>query len=339
MKTFKSDNVSGMHPKILEAIGDANKNHENPYGGDTYTKDAINSIRKLFQKDVDVYFMLSGTSANVVGLSAILKPFEGVICTETAHINTDECGAFERFTGCKILYTKTGDGKLRIGDVKGFLSHQDDEHRVQPKVISISQTTEVGSLYSVEEIKALADFAHEHNMYLHLDGARIANAVVALDSSFKQMITDTGVDLLSFGGTKNGMMIGEAIVSFNKEISRNLKYHRKQGMQLLSKMRFISCQFIPYIEDGIWEECARHANEMGQYLKEALNKCNGIEVEGGLNTNMIFAYMDKSISDSLQEKFGFNVIDKASNLARLVTSFDTEKEEIDKFIQAIKEIS
>lgn len=338
MKTFKSDNVSGVHPKILNAILNANKGHENPYGGDTYTKAAIESIKRLFGQDIDVYFMLSGTSANVVGLGALLKPFEGVICTETAHINTDECGAFERFCGCKILNIKTDNGKLKIDDIKVFLKHQNDEHRVQPKVISISQTTEIGTLYSAEEIKTLADFAHEHGMYLHLDGARIANAVVALDSSFEEMITDTGVDLLSFGGTKNGMMIGEAIISFNKEISKNLKYHRKQGMQLLSKMRFMSCQFIPYIEDEIWRECAKHANEMGQYLKNALNKCEGIRVKEGLKTNMIFAYMDKDISDSLQEKIGFNIIDEETNLVRLVTSFDTEKEEIDKFIKAINEI-
>lgn len=339
MKMFKSDNVSGVHPKIMQAIMDANTGHQSPYGEDEFTKRAAESIKELFKADADVYFVISGTAANVIGLSGLLKPFEGVICTETAHINTDECGAFEKFSGSKILYTPEHDGKIKIEDIKKFLTHPDDEHRVQPKIISISQTTETGTLYSVEEIKELADFAHSNNMYLHLDGARLANAVIALDSSFKEMITDTGVDLLSFGGTKNGMMIGEAIVSFNKDISKNFKYYRKQGMQLLSKMRFVSCQFIPYIEEGIWKENATQANDMGSYLKERLRECRGVKVQEGYKTNMIFANVEDKIIDDLQEEFGFYVIDEATNLIRLVTSFDTTKEDIDAFIEAIKRLN
>lgn len=338
MKMFKSDNISGVHPKILQAVIDANVGHESPYGNDTYSKKAIESIRNLFQRDVDVYFTLLGTAANVIGLDGLLNTFQGVVCTETSHINTDECGAFEKFTGSKILYTPEHDGKIKIKDIKKFLTHPDDEHRVQPKVISISQTTETGTLYSLEEIKELADFAHDNDMYLHLDGARLANAVVALETTFKEMIVDTGVDLLSLGGTKNGMMIGEAIVSFNKEISKNFKYHRKQGMQLLSKMRFVSCQFIPYIDDRVWEECARSANSMGKYLKEELSQCQGVVVKEGYKTNMIFANFNKKIIENLQEEFGFYVIDQAEDLVRLVTSFDTNKEDIDKFIEAIKKL-
>lgn len=338
MKMFKSDNISGVHPKILQAVIDANVGHESPYGNDTYSKKAIESIRNLFQRDVDVYFTLLGTAANVIGLDGLLNTFQGVVCTETSHINTDECGAFEKFTGSKILYTPEHDGKIKIKDIKKFLTHPDDEHRVQPKVISISQTTETGTLYSLEEIKELADFAHDNDMYLHLDGARLANAVVALETTFKEMIVDTGVDLLSLGGTKNGMMIGEAIVSFNKEISKNFKYHRKQGMQLLSKMRFVSCQFIPYIDDRVWEECARRANSMGKYLKEELSQCQGVVVKEGYKTNMIFANFNKKIIENLQEEFGFYVIDQAEDLVRLVTSFDTNKEDIDKFIEAIKKL-
>lgn len=337
MKSFKSDNVSGIHPKVLEAIKQANIGHDSPYGNDKWTERATESIRSLFEKDVDVYFVALGTASNVIGLSGLINTFEGVVCTETAHINTDECGTFERFSNSKLLYIEDHDGKIKIEDIKKHLTHIDDEHRVQARVISISQTTETGTLYTVGEIKELADFAHENNMYLHLDGARLANAIVALDSSFKEMVADTGVDLLSLGGTKNGMMIGEAIVSFNKEISKNFKYHRKQGMQLLSKMRFVACQFIPYIEDGVWEECARNANQMGQYLKERLGQFEEIEVQEGFKTNMIFANMDKRIIDNLQEKFGFYTIDEKTNLVRLVTSFDTEKEDVDKFILAIED--
>ena len=339
MKMFKSDNISGVHPKIMKSIMDANTGHQSPYGEDEFTKLAADSIRGLLEADVDVYFTLLGTAANVVGLSGLLNTFEGVVCTETAHINVDECGAFEKFSGSKILYTPEHDGKIKIEDIKKFMNHPDDEHRVQPKIISISQTTETGTLYSVEEIKELADFAHSNDMYLHLDGARIANAVIALDSSFKEMITDTGVDLLSLGGTKNGMMIGEAIVSFNKDLSKNFKYYRKQGMQLLSKMRFVSCQFIPYIEDEVWKECAKAANDMGLYLKEKLRECSSVKVQEGYKTNMIFANVDDIIIEKLQEKFGFYLIDGDTNLVRLVTSFDTTREDIDLFVDAIKKLS
>nr|WP_300006222.1 low specificity L-threonine aldolase [Tissierella sp.] len=339
MKMFKSDNVSGVHPKIMKSIMDANTGHQSPYGEDEFSKAAADSIRSLFEADADVYFTLLGTAANVVGLTGLLNRFEGVVCTETAHINVDECGAFENFSGSKILYTPEHDGKIKIEDIKKFMNHPDDEHRVQPKVISISQTTETGTLYSLEEIKELADFAHENDMYLHLDGARIANAIVALNSSFKEMVTDTGVDLLSLGGTKNGMMIGEAIVSFNKELSKNFKYYRKQGMQLLSKMRFVSCQFIPYIEEEVWRECAEAANDMGSYLKEKLRECSSVKVQEGYKTNMIFANVEDKIIETLQEEFGFYLIDEATNLIRLVTSFDTTKEDIDRFVKAIKGLS
>lgn len=339
MRMFKSDNNSGVHPKILESIISANTGHDNPYGYDKYSAEAKKKIRELFEKEVDIYFVTTGTAANIIGLSCLLEPFEAVVCTDTAHINTDEGGSFERISGSKILYTEGKDGKLEIEDIKPFLTVKGDEHRVQPRIISISQTTETGTLYTVEEIKALADFAHDNHMLLHIDGARIANAVVALNTSFKEMITDTGVDLLSFGGTKNGMMVGEAIISFNNDLTKDLKYYRKQGMQLLSKMRFISAQFIGYLEGELWRENAQNANSMGQYLANELSKLEGVTVKEGLMTNMIFANMNKKIIDELQEKFGFYTIDEDTNLVRLVTSFDTTKEDIDRFIEAIKEVN
>lgn len=339
MRMFKSDNNSGVHPKILESIISANTGHDNPYGYDKYSVEAKKKITELFEKEVDIYFVTTGTAANIIGLSCLLEPFEAVVCTDTAHINTDEGGSFERISGSKILYTEGKDGKLEIEDIKPFLTVKGDEHRVQPRIISISQTTETGTLYTVEEIKALADFAHDNHMLLHIDGARIANAVVALNTSFKEMITDTGVDLLSFGGTKNGMMVGEAIISFNNDLTKDLKYYRKQGMQLLSKMRFISAQFIGYLEGELWRENAQNANSMGQYLANELSKLEGVTVKEGLMTNMIFANMNKKIIDELQEKFGFYTIDEDTNLVRLVTSFDTTKEDIDRFIEAIKEVN
>lgn len=336
MKMFMSDNNSGVHPEIMKAIMEINKGHDYSYGNDSTTKEATERISELFGKEVDVYFVTSGTAANVIGLSGLLKTYEAVVCADTAHINTDECGAFERFSNSKIIYIPNKEGKIDKEGVSKVLYSLGDEHQSQPKVISISQTTETGALYTVEEIKELADFAHANNMLLHVDGARIANAVVALNTTFKEMITDTGVDLLSFGGTKNGMMIGEAIVSLSKDLSKAFKFHRKQGMQLLSKMRFVSVQFIAYLKDELWRKNALNANNMGQYFAEKLSQFPEIKLKDELKTNMIFAYMDKKLIKTLQEKFDFYVIDEETGLIRLVTSFDTTKEEIDRFIDAIK---
>lgn len=336
MRIFVSDNNSGVHPRILDALDEANRGHQPSYGNDSYTEKAIDLFRQAFQKDLDVYFVTSGTAANIIGLTGLLQPFEGVVCPDTAHINTDECGAFERFGGNKLIYIGNKNGKIYPEDIRGLLGSRGDEHRVEPRLISISQVTELGSLYTVEEIRALADFAHENHMYLHIDGARIANAVVALDSSFKEMISDTGVDLLSFGGTKNGMMMGEAIVSFNKELSKNFKYIRKQGMQLISKMRFMSAQFIPYLEEEIWEENARNSNQMAEYLKDELIKNFNVSVDPGQEANIIFAQFPDKYRDLLAREFSTFEMDGENNIIRLVTSFDTRKKDVDNFVGEIK---
>lgn len=335
---FMSDNNSGVDPKIMEAIVNINKGHDYSYGTDNTTSLAERKISELLGKEVDIYFVTTGTAANVIGLSGLLRPYEAVVCADTAHINVDECGALERFTGSKILAVENKDGKIYKEEIGKLLYSLGDEHQSQPKIISISQTTETGTLYSIEEIKDLADFAHKNDMLLHVDGARIANAIVALDSSFKEMIGDTGVDLLSFGGTKNGMMIGEAIVSLNKEKSKSFKFYRKQGMQLLSKMRFISAQFIAYIEDDLWKKNAKNANDMGKYFAEELSRFPEIKLQDEPKTNMIFAHMKKDLIEGLLEEFDFYVLDEETGLIRLVTSFDTSKDDIDKFIDAIKRI-
>lgn len=339
MKMLLSDNNSGVHPNILEAIYECNTGHEPSYGADKYTKKAIGLIREAFQKDVDVYFVTTGTAANIVGLAGILAPYEGVIAPDTAHINVDECGALERFGGTKILYVPNREGKIYPEAVEVYLTSIGDEHQVQPRIISISQISELGTAYTVGEIEELANFAHDNGMLLHMDGARIANAVVALDSSFKEMVTDTGVDLLSFGGTKNGMMMGEAIISFNKDISKAFKYVRKQAMQLVSKMRFISAQFIPYMEQGIWRENAINSNKMAKYLKKKLSKIPGIRVDNKTLGNMIFLQIPKEWNQPLQERYPVYIVDKESNTIRLVTSFDTREEDVDAFVDYIERIS
>ena len=337
MKTFKSDNTSGVHEKVLKAMLEANFEHDYPYGADATTKIAIEKMRDSFGKDVDVYFVTTGTAANVIGLSGLLRSFEGVVSADTAHINVDECGALEKISGSKIIHVPNRDGKVSIDDIKPLLSVVGDEHASQPKVISISQTTELGTLYSLDEIKDIADFAHENNMYLHMDGARISNAVVALDTSFKEMVTDTGVDILSFGGTKNGMMMGEAIVVLNNEISSRYKFYRKQGMQLLSKMRFVSAQFLAFLDEDVWKINAVNANSMGRYMVEKLMEFDKIKLKSDFKTNMIFAYMEQDLIDHLLKSFGFYVIDEREGLIRLVMSFDTNKEDVDGFINSIRD--
>ncbi|WP_313233926.1 threonine aldolase family protein [Tissierella praeacuta] len=338
MKMFMSDNNSGVHPNIIEAIINVNNGHDYSYGNDITTKKAIEKIRELLGVEADIYFVTTGTAANVIGLSGLLKPYEAVVCANTAHINVDECGALEKFSGSKILQISTENGKISKEEVIAFLHSLGDEHQSQPRIISISQTTETGTLYSIKEIKDLANFAHENNMLLHIDGARIANAVVALDTTFKEMITDTGVDLLSFGGTKNGMMIGEAIVSLNKDLSKGFKFYRKQGMQLLSKMRFVSAQFVAYLSNELWKENASNANNMGKYFADRLLEIPGVTLKSKPETNMLFVYMKKDLINSLQKEFDFYLINEETNLIRLVTSFDTSKDDIDNFIEFIKNI-
>ena len=242
-RNFASDNNAGIHPQVIEAIAAANDGHVVAYGDDPFTARAIKLFQKHFGRDVAVHFVFGGTGANVLGLKAITKPYEAIICAETAHVNVDECGAPENFTGCKLLTVSTPDGKLRVEQIKSLLHGIGVEHHVQPRVISVSQATEMGTVYTKKELKTLADFAHDHNLLLHVDGARLANAAVSLKANLKEITADAGVDVLSFGGTKNGMMYGEAVIFFNKAFGGDFKYIRKQGMHLPSKMRYISAQF------------------------------------------------------------------------------------------------
>jgi len=338
MKMFASDNNSGVHPKILEAICDCNREHVLSYGDDLYTKKAIEKFKEVFGDEIEVYFVANGTGANVIGLSSLLRPFEGVICAETAHINVDECGAIERFSGSKLLQVPHNKGKITIEVIRKTLHGLGDEHHTQPKVISISQVTEFGTVYSIKELKELADFAHENNLLLHVDGSRISNAAAALGCSFKEMLKDTGVDLVSFGGTKNGMMYGEAIISFNPELSKNLKYARKQGMQLLSKMRFIAAQFIAFLEKDLWRQNAVQANSMAKLLEEELKSVTEVKFLSEIQANMIFVEIPREWIEKLQEKYYFYVVDEETSLVRWVTSYDTTEEEVMDFVGYIKGI-
>src|SRR5688572_26824138 len=240
MKAFASDNYSGVHPEIMDALVRANTEHQGAYGNDEFTSRTIQLFKKYFGEPTEVFFVYNGTGANVLGLSALTQSFHSILCSELAHINVDESTAPEKFTGCKLLGISTSNGKIYPDQVEEKIIRIGDQHHPQAKVISISQSTEYATVYTVEEVKALSAVAKKHKLFLHMDGSRISNAAVSLNKDFKAFTLDAGVDILSFGGTKNGMMFGEAILIFNPELAQNFFYRRKQGMQLHSKMRFIS---------------------------------------------------------------------------------------------------
>lgn len=335
---FASDNNSGIHPEIFNAIGEANSGHVIAYGDDPYTEKAKTLFKNHFGKECEVFFVLTGTGANVLGLSAIARPYHAIICAETAHIAVDECGAPERFTGCKLIEVPTKNGKLNPSMIMPYLHSVGFEHHVQPHVISISQSTEMGTVYSSSEVKELADFAHNNNMLLHMDGARLANAVITLNCSFHEITKSVGVDVLSFGGTKNGLLFGEAVVFFNPELAENFKYIRKQGMQLASKMRFISAQFIPYFEKDIWKTNASHANRMAKLLYEKIRVLPGVKITQPVESNGVFAIIPKQVVDQLQKKYFFYIWNYETTEIRLMTSFDTQEKDVIDFVETLKNL-
>ncbi len=335
---FASDNNSGVHPNILSALGMVNEGHTIAYGDDPYTQQAIDLFKREFGNQAEVFFVFIGSAANVLGLKAATQPYNAIICSETAHINVDECGAPERFTGCKLLTVSTPDGKLTPELVKKHMHGFGFQHHAQPKVISISQPTELGTLYSPKEIKELSKYAHANNMYLHMDGARIANAAAALQIPFADFTTKAGVDILSFGGTKNGMMYGEAIVFINPSLAAEFMYTRKQGLQLASKMRYISAQFTAYLSNQQWKGTAVHANSMAKLLERELKQFSEIHITQPVDVNGIFAIVPHSIIEPLQKEFFFYVWDEDRNEVRWMTSWDTTEADIAEFVTLLKNL-
>lgn len=337
-KSFASDNNSGVHPIIMEALSKANTGHTIGYGDDEITRTAEEKFRLLFGCDLDVYFVFSGTAANVISLASLCEPFHSIICAETSHIHVDECGAPERFTGCKLIPVKTKYGKLTPELIEAYLTGINVEHHSQPHIISITQASELGTVYRPDEIKALSELAHKHNMYLHIDGARIANAVASLGCSVSEITKASGVDVLTFGGTKNGMMFGEAIIFFNKALSKNFKFIRKQGMQLYSKMRFVSVQFIAYLENGLWLQNAKNANNMANILAEEIKKIPQIRITQKVEANGVFAQVPKYIIEPLLKDFFFYFWDEPNDEVRWMCSYDTTETDVLDFVGAIKKL-
>ena len=344
---FGSDNHSGISPEVIEAITKANSEHALAYGDDEYTQRLERLVKATFGEQARVYLVFNGTGANVLSIDAMCRSHEAVVCAETAHINVDECGAPQRVVGCRLLTVDTPDGKLTPALVKTRLHGFGFEHHSQPKAISISQPTELGTLYTLDEIKALADLAHEYNMYLHVDGARLANAAVALGCSFKEMTTDLGVDALSFGGTKNGLLMGESCVLLNPALDVDMKYRRKQMTQLASKMRFMAAQMEAYLgveesksqkaKEPLWKRNARHSNAMAQLLRSEVEKVEGVKIMYPVQVNSVFAQLPTAVWHRLQERYFFYDWDEAADVVRWMCSFDTTEEDIHAFVGALKE--
>jgi threonine aldolase len=333
---FASETYSGVHKKILESVSKVNFGHERAYGDDPYTLEAKKIILEELGGE-ELVFVYNGTAANVMAIDSITDKYNSVICPDTAHIYTHEVGAPARFSSNTLFTVESKDGKLDVEKAEKFLSFMGNEHHSQPKVVSITQPTEYGTLYTKEEVKAIADFAHKNGMLLHMDGARIANAAVSQNSTLKEITKDLGVDVLSFGGTKNGLMFGEAVVYFTKDYSEKVKYLKKQNLQLNSKMRFLSAQFIPYIKENLWKINAEHANKMALMLKYGLERIEGIEISQEVEVNILYVKMSSDKINKLLEKFHFYPM--GDDEIRLVTSFDTKIEEVEALIRKVKELS
>jgi len=334
---FASDNYAGIHPEILEAIGRANGGHQVAYGADVYTQHLQGVFKQHFGAQATAYPVFNGTGANVVSLQAMTERWDAVICAESAHINVDECGAPERVGGLKLLAVPTSQGKLTPELVELAAGGRGDEHRAQPKVVSITQSTELGTLYSVDEIASIVELAHARHLTVHLDGARIANAAVALDVPMRAFTTDVGVDVVSFGGTKNGMMLGECVVVLNPEAVRGMVFLRKLSMQLASKMRFVSVQFDALLSGDLWLRNALHANTMAARLEAAVRDVDGVEVQRPVEANSVFAILPAAVTARLQSRYPFYVWDESTGEVRWMTSFDTTEADVDGFATALRD--
>ena len=336
-RSFASDNNAGIHPKILKAVSAANRGHAVGYGDDVYTETAVRKFKQHFGSDIEVFMVFNGTAANCLSLKAATESYQAVICTEAAHIYTDECGAPEKFTGCKLIPIAAPDGKLTVKAVSHAYHGIGDQHHVQPRVISITQATEMGTLYQAKEVRDLARFAHQRDMLLHMDGARIANAAAALGLTLREATRDLGVDVLSFGGTKNGAMGAEAVVFFDKKLARDFLYVRKQGMQLASKMRFISAQCDALLSGDLWRRNAEHANRMADLLMNEIGKIPQVKIVYPVEANGVFAKIPRQAIAKIQKRYFFYVWNEEESVVRWMCSWDTTESDVRQFAKFVAE--
>lgn len=336
-RAFASDNWAGVHPEVLAAMAAVNVGHVPSYGNDPYTREAEERIRAAVGDDAEVFLVFSGTAANVLCLHSMVQSHQAVICAETAHVYTSECAAAEKHIGCKLVTVPSPNGKITIAGIREHLRYIGNEHHVQPRAISITQATEYGTVYTPQEIRAIADFAHTHSLLLHMDGARIFNAAAFLNVPLKAITSGAGVDALSFGGTKNGLVAGEAVVFFKQTLADDFEFKRMQGMQLASKMRFIAAQFNALLSNELWKRSATHANRMAQLLAAELAGIKGVALTQVVQANEVFATLPQEIVPKLQARWPFHIWNEATSEARLITSFDTEEADIADFAALVRE--
>lgn len=337
-RSFASDNNAPIDREILNAIINANENHCVGYGEDIYTQKLFELLKDMLGDSIVPFITFNGTGANTLALKQVLKPYQSVICAATSHINVDETSAPENIVGCKLLPIPTKDGKLTIDLIKPLLSVKGDIHHSQPKVVAISNSTEVGTVYKKDELKRLAEFCHENDLILFCDGARISNAAANIDSNIKEITIDVGIDIFTIGGTKNGLMLGELIIFANRELAEGFQFLHKTGLQLASKMRFLSSQFIAFFEDDRWKKNAKHANYMAKLLEEKLKKFNIVKFVYPVEANGLFVKLERKYIEKLLEKYFFYIWDEDENIIRLMTSFDTNIKDIEDFIDYFSKI-
>ena len=332
---FASDNHAGVHREVLQAISAANEGHATSYGDDPWTARAMQRFREHFGPAARAFPVFNGTAANVLSIETLTQPWQAVICARTAHLHVDECGAPER-AGRKLLVVDTPDGKLTPALVEPLLVRIGDEHAVQPRVVSIAESTELGTVYTPDQIQALATWAHSHGLLLHMDGSRLANAAAALGLPLRALTTDVGVDALSFGATKNGALGVEAVVLLRADIDDGLRFRRKQAMQLASKMRYMSAQLDALLEGDLWHRNADHANAMARRLADAVGSLAGVRITQAVDANAVFAILDSAVTERLQQDWPFYVWDDSSGEVRWMTGWDTVPEDVDAFAADIR---
>lgn len=336
LRTFASDNWAGVHPEVMRALRHANDGPAPAYGKDVYTKTA----RDLFQQefgDCEVFFVSTGTSANILSLASMTKPHQAILCADTAHIHTSENGAVERFTGCKIIPIPSKDGKVTAQQIESRIPNLIDPHTPRPRVVSITQATEYGTVYTPKEIRTIADTVHGNGLLLHMDGARLANAAAHLGAGLREVTGDCGVDIATFGGTKNGAMCAEAIVSFREGMADELEAISLQGGQLASKMRYFAIQFYALFQNDLWRRNAKYANAMAGLLAQKLEKIPGVTLTQSVDSNAVFAQMLPDAIPHIQERFPFHVWNEETSEVRLMTSFETRKKDVEEFVACVRE--
>lgn len=339
MKSFASDNYAGVIPEVMEALQKANNEHARSYGADEITEKTNKLFREVFEADVIVHYVFNGTGANVLSLSSATRSFNSVLCADISHIYCDESSAPETFTGCRFFPLQANEyGKLSPDIVAKRMIRKGDMHYAQSSILSVTQSTEYATIYSIDELKSLGEYCKQHGLYFHIDGARFTNAAAALNCSLADISTHVGADIISFGGTKAGMMYGEAVVVFNKELANNLSYKHKQTMQLSSKNRFIAAQFHALLKDNIWNKYASHANAMAQNLYNSIKDITKVEVTKPVQANGIFATHPVELNEKMWAQYPYYVWDEHTNEVRIMCSWDTTEQEVEKFVTFMKSL-